>query len=164
MNKHELALYLLLAGVSAGALAQEEEMTLQQERDRMGAEMEENRQQIGRDINRIREPNGPPADAEGIDRGGVPSDAVPPRPRAPGTANPPAGTSRPGGDDVRQPTSGPGADPVPVMPGGANGNVSPGSGVSPGGIGTDDGNGAAAGSSSGGAATGGPMGGAADQP
>ncbi|MBE7374578.1 hypothetical protein [Pseudomonas lopnurensis] len=171
MNKHKLPLFLLLSALSVGALAQEEDMTLQQERDRMGADMEENRQQTGRDINRIREPGAPRGDATDINRGGVQSDAINRRPSAPGNANPPAGAPLPDTPEgTRQPTNGPGVSPVPgttapapTVPGGANGNVSPGSGASPGGIGTNNGNGAAA-SPDGGAATGGPTGGAAGQP
>ncbi|PKF46542.1 hypothetical protein, partial [Streptococcus pneumoniae] len=55
MNKPMLSLLVLLSAASTAAFAQQQDMTLQQERDQMGADLEDNRQQIGRDINRIRE-------------------------------------------------------------------------------------------------------------
>lgn len=170
MNKPMLSLLVLLSAASTAAFAQQQDMTLQQERDQIGADLEDNRQQIGRDINRIRESGASQNQTQGINRGGVQSDAVNPQPNVPGTANPPAGTGLPSAqDNMQQPSGGagtapaPGATQTPGTPGGANGNASPGGVTPPGGLGTDDGNGAA-GSSSGGAATGGPTGGAAGQP
>ncbi len=55
MNKPMLSLLVLLSAASTAAFAQQQDMTLQQERNQMGADLEDNRQQIGRDINRIRE-------------------------------------------------------------------------------------------------------------
>ncbi|MCQ4296648.1 hypothetical protein NAU58_13780 [Pseudomonas stutzeri] len=169
MNKSKLSLILLLTAVSTAALAQQEDMTLQQERDKMGADLEDNRQQIGRDINRIREPGATQNDAQGINRGGVQSDANNPRPNVPGTANPPAGTGLPSAqDNVQQPnrrlemTPAPGTTQPQSTPGGANGNANQGGVTPPGGIGTGSGN-DAGGANSGGAATGGATGGAAGQ-
>ncbi|TLX60535.1 hypothetical protein DN824_04800 [Stutzerimonas nosocomialis] len=48
-------LILLAVALSGAALAQED-MTLQQERDQIGADMVDNRRQVGQDINGIREP------------------------------------------------------------------------------------------------------------
>lgn len=167
MKKPKLTTILLLTAVSTAALAQQQEMSLQQEREQMGADLEENRQQIGRDINRIREPGATQSDAQGINRGGVQSDADNPRPNVPGTANPPAGTGLPGAqDNVQQPNRDLGTPPAPgttqpqATPGGANGNAGQDGVTPPGGIGTGSGNGAG-GASSGGAATGGATGGAA---
>ncbi|AHY43480.1 hypothetical protein CXK93_12075 [Stutzerimonas decontaminans] len=167
MKKPKLTTILLLTAVSTAALAQQQEMSLQQEREQMGADLEENRQQIGRDINRIREPGATQNDAQGINRGGVQSDADNPRPNVPGTANPPAGTGLPSAqDNVQQPNRDLGTPPAPgatqpqATPGGANGNVGQDGVTPPGGIGTGSGNGAG-GASSGGAATGGATGGAA---
>jgi hypothetical protein len=169
MNKPKLSTILLLTAVSTAAFAQQEDMTLQQEREQMGADLEENRQQIGQDINRIREPGATQNDAQGINRGGVQSDAYNPRPNVPGTANPPAGTGLPSAqDNVQQPnrsletTPAPGTTQPQATPGGANGNAGQGGVTPPGGIGTGSGNGAG-GASSGGAATGGATGGAAGQ-
>lgn len=88
MNKPMLSLLVLLSAASTGAFAQQQDMTLQQERDQMGADLEDNRQQIGRDINRIRESDASQNQTQGINRGGVQSDAVNPQPNVPGTANP----------------------------------------------------------------------------
>lgn len=93
MNKPMLSLLVLLSAASTAAFAQQQDMTLQQERDQMGADLEDNRQQIGRDINRIRESDASQNQTQGINRGGVQSDAVNPQPNVPGTANPP-GRSR----------------------------------------------------------------------
>ncbi len=43
MNKPKLPLVPLLTAISSAALAQQEGMALQQERDQMGADLEENR-------------------------------------------------------------------------------------------------------------------------
>ena len=99
MNKPMLSLLVLLSAASTAAFAQQQDMTLQQERDQMGADLEDNRQQIGRDINRIRESDASQNQTQGINRGGVQSDAVNPQPNVPGTATPPAGTGR-GGSGV----------------------------------------------------------------
>ncbi len=169
MNTSKLSLIVLLAAVSTAVSAQQEDMTLQQEREQMGADLEENRQQIGRDINRIREPAATGSDTQGLNRGGVQSDAINPRPNVPGTANPPAGTGLPSAqDNVQQPNRGLGTTPAPgttspqATPGGANGNAGQGGVTPPGGIGTGGGN-DAGGADSGGAATGGATGGAAGQ-
>lgn len=169
MNKSKLATLFLLTTVSTAALAQQEDMTLQQEREQMGADLEDNREQIGRDINRIREPGLRPNDTQGINRGGVQSDANNPRPNIPGTANPPVGTGLPSAqDNVQQPnrsletTPAPGTTQPQATPGGANGNAGQGGVTPPGGIGTGGGNEAGR-AGSGGAATGGAMGGAAGQ-
>lgn len=169
MNTSKLSLIVLLAAVSTAVSAQQEDMTLQQEREQMGADLEENRQQIGRDINRIREPAATGNDTQGLNRGGVQSDAVNPRPNLPGTANPPAGTGLPSAqDNVQQPNRGLGTTPAPgttspqATPGGANGNAGQGGVTPPGGIGTGGGN-DAGGADSGGAGTGGATGGAAGQ-
>lgn len=169
MNTSKLSLIVLLAAVSTAVSAQQEDMTLQQEREQMGADLEENRQQIGRDINRIREPAATGNDTQGLNRGGVQSDAVNPRPNVPGTANPPAGTGLPSAqDNVQQPNRGLGTTPAPgttspqATPGGANRNAGQGGVTPPGGIGTGGGN-DAGGADSGGAATGGATGGAAGQ-
>jgi len=133
MNKPMLSLLVLLSAASTAAFAQQQDMTLQQERDQMGADLEDNRQQIGRDINRIRESDASQNQTQGINRGGVQSDAVNPQPNVPGTANPPAGTGLPSTqDNMQQPSGGagtapaPGATQTPGTPGGANGNASPG--------------------------------------
>jgi len=159
MNKPKLPLVLLLTAISSAALAQQEGMTLQQERDQMGADLEEN----------IREPGTTREQAPGVNRGGVQSDAYNPRPNVPGATNPPTGTGLPSPqNNVRQPNGGVGANPAPgtiqpqTAPGGANGNANQGGVTPPGGIGTGSGNGAG-GASSGGAASGGATGGAAGQ-
>ena len=169
MNKPMLSLLVLLSAASTAAFAQQQDMTLQQERDQMGADLEDNRQQIGRDINRIRESDASQNQTQGINRGGVQSDAINPQPNVPGTANPPAGTGLPSAqDNMQQPSGGagtapaPGATQTPGTPGGANGNANQGGVTPPGGIGTGSGNGAG-GASSGGAASGGATGGAAGQ-
>jgi len=70
MNKPMLSLLVLLSAASTAAFAQQQDMTLQQERDQMGADLEDNRQQIGRDINRIRESDASQNQTQGINRGG----------------------------------------------------------------------------------------------
>ena len=92
MNKPMLSLLVLLSAASTAAFAQQQDMTLQQERDQMGADLEDNRQQIGRDINRIRESDASQNQTQGINRGGVQSDAVNPQPNVP--YRHPAGRSR----------------------------------------------------------------------
>jgi len=47
---------MLLAVALSGAALAQEDMTLQQERDQIGADMVDNRRQVGQDINGIREP------------------------------------------------------------------------------------------------------------
>ena len=83
MNKPMLSLLVLLSAASTAAFAQQQDMTLQHERDQMGADLEDNRQQIGRDINRIRESDASQNQTQGINRGGVQSDAVNPQPNVP---------------------------------------------------------------------------------
>lgn len=74
MNKYRIILLLAL-GVPALAAAEEENMTLQQERDQIGAQMEESRRQGGRDLNAIRDPD---------DTGQAPADAAQSGASAPG--------------------------------------------------------------------------------
>ncbi len=169
MHTVKLTTLLLLSAAAAAANAQERDMTLEQERDRMGAQMEENRQQIDRDINRIREPATTQDPVPTLNRGGVQSDAYNPRPAVPGNAGSGAGTGLPSAqDNERRSTGGTGNAPVqgttgaPVTPSGANGNANPGAVTPPGGIGTGNGNGTG-GAATGGAASGNPTGGAAGQ-
>ena len=114
MNKPMLSLLVLLSAASTAAFAQQQDMTLQQERDQMGADLEDNRQQIGRDINRIRESDASQNQTQGINRGGVQSDAVNPQPNVPGTATP--GRDRPAQDNMQQPSGGAGTALHPAQP------------------------------------------------
>lgn len=117
MNKPMLSLLVLLSAASTAAFAQQQDMTLQQERDQMGADLEDNRQQIGRDINRIRESDASQNQTQGINRGGVQSDAVNPQPNVPGTATPLAGTGLPSTrDNMQQPSGGAGTALHPAQP------------------------------------------------
>lgn len=141
MTRPTFVLPLLLAGAITGpASAQDAEPSLQQERERIGAELTESREQTGRDINEIRER--PLDDSNRLDEGTRP---LPGQPRGSGST-------------VRQPErpvapatrSEPGRPLTTPQPGGAE--QLPGT----------SGNGGAA-SGAGGAATGGPQGGGADR-
>jgi len=160
MNRLGVPALLLALIVSGAADAEEENMTLQQERDQIGADMERNRQQIGREINAVREPGrSPESAAEPGAAGSVrPNNSVGTRTTQPGQA-PVGGTSspgitQPGNDDGPITTTGPGRSTVepgrptttgtPVDPSrndGANGNANPDSGAATGEIGTSGGNG-----------------------
>lgn len=160
MNRLGVPALLLALAVSGAAGAEEENMTLQQERDQIGADMEQNRQQIGREINAIREPGLSPGPAVEPGAAGStrPNNSVGTRGAQPGQA--PAGRSsnpsitQPGNDDGPITTTGPGISTVepgrstttgtPVEPnrnGGANGNARPDGGTATGEIGTSNGNG-----------------------
>ncbi|WP_421683905.1 hypothetical protein HKW98_05575 [Stutzerimonas urumqiensis] len=56
MNKSTLVIALLAIGSAQLPYAQEAELTLEEERERIGTEMVENREQIAREISAIREP------------------------------------------------------------------------------------------------------------
>lgn len=156
MGRLGVSALLLTLTVSGAVAAEEENMTLEEERDQIGAAMEENRQQIQRDINAIRAPDISPAPgAAGATR---PNNSIGTRATQPGQA--PAGGA--GNPDVTQPgeldgpitTTGPGSSTVePMRPttnrtpaepsrnGGANGNANPGGDAPAGEIGTSNGNG-----------------------
>ncbi|MBA1272707.1 hypothetical protein [Stutzerimonas azotifigens] len=154
-------LMLLTVALSGATLAQED-MTLQQERDQIGADMVDNRQQTGQGINAIREPA--PAGETGGAAGGAtrpdigvnspqfdsspatsPSRTVPDRPAT--TPAPTGSTTAPAGGGTVSPLPSNTGEGVDVRPGAG----------STGGNGTSTGSGGAA-TPSGGAAT--PSGGA----
>jgi len=170
---------MLFALIASGAAnAEEESMTLQQERDQIGAEMEENRQRIGDEINAIREPGVSSGSAAhpGAAGSASPNTSVGTRAKQPGQAPsggaPNPGVTQPGNSDSPITTTGPGRSTVepgrstttdtpvePIRDRGANGNVSPESGAAAGEIGTSGGNGTGRpGSSPAGSAAGGASG------
>ena len=100
---------LLALGLPALAAAEEDGMTLQQERDRIGAEMEESRRQGGQDLNAIR--NG--------DTGRMPTGVEQPGTFSPGT---PTGNNGPLIDRV--PRNGSGGNGTAVTPGNQNAPIS----------------------------------------
>lgn len=175
MNKLGVPVLLLTLCVSGAAVAQQENMTLQQERDQIGADMEENRRQIGRDINAIREPGVAPGSNNGVGTAGMnrpnntvgdpathPQQAPAGNAGTSGVAPPnnnggPVTTTGPGSSTVEPGSSTTTGTPVePIRNSGANGNAAPNSGSGSGEIGTSGGNGVGTGAgASGGAGAGG---------
>ncbi|MGA6096816.1 hypothetical protein ACPESN_02925 [Stutzerimonas marianensis] len=166
---HDMTRYLMIPLLTviaaAHAAAQEEGLTLQQERDRIGARMEAERRETGREINAIREPEAARQAEQAPDTGAVPSNrAIGPRAASPqqsgatpGLSNDPVGDpdpAQPGAEDspitTTGPgisTTGPGTSTTTGTPGessprnGANGNAGSAGGAPAGGIGTSSGNG-----------------------
>ena len=174
MNRFGIPAMLLALTVSGAANAEEERMTLQQERDQIGAQMEQNRQRIGNEINVIREPGasgGSEAESGAVGSAGpnnsVGTDATQSG-QAPVGGVDNSGVTQPGNDGSPITTTGPGAS--TVQPGrstttgtpvqsirnrAANGNAGPDNGAAAGEIGTSGGNGnGGSGSGQAGSATG----------
>jgi len=160
MNRLGVPAMLFALIASGAANAEEENMTLQQERDQIGAEMEQNRQRIGDEINAIREPgvsSGSAAES-GAAGSASPNNSVGTHATQPGqvpSGGPPnPGVTQPGDSDSPITTTGPGRPTVepgrstttgtpvePIRDRDANGNVSPENGAAAGEIGTSGGNG-----------------------
>lgn len=178
MNRFGFPAMLLALTIAGAVNAEEEDITLQQERDQIGAEMEQNRQQIGRDINAIREPDitSGAAAEPGAAGSPAPNHSIGTRATQPGEApsgsEPNSGVAQPGSTDSPITTTGPGSSTVepgrstttgtpvePIRNRDANGNASPANGAGAGGIGTSGGNGASgAGGGPAGSAAGGAVG------
>ncbi|MCW3148952.1 hypothetical protein N8H22_10145 [Stutzerimonas stutzeri] len=142
MNIRNLSCLLLVSAATPFALAQDSGMTLEQQRQRSGAEMQEHREQLGRDINTIREPA---ADAPAAQ---YPAEDVRSNPRAPQLED--SDRRQPGRSDRPGSSPRPATTPTPI----------------PHTNGTTDGpaGGMETGAGNGGAASSGPTGGAAAQP
>lgn len=132
-----LTLCCLTAGATPFVLAEQDTRTLEEQRRSSGAQMEQHREQLDRDINSIRQPGSDATDYPRDDIRGTPRN---PTLDDPDTTDPLQRDRRPA-TPSRPPTT---PTPIPPMDGGT------------GGMGTGTGNG--------GATPGGPAGGAAAQP
>ncbi|MGK9064277.1 hypothetical protein [Stutzerimonas chloritidismutans] len=164
MNRLLIPMLLAPLALTGQVLAQERNLTLQEERERIGERMEAERRETAREINAIREPEAAAGSEQGAAAGAArPNRAIGPRAAAPqseptpGLSNDPVGDPDPVQRGTQQPpitttgpgqsTTGPGISTTTGTPGesaprnGANGNAGSTGGAPAGGIGTSGGNG-----------------------